>query len=121
MAETFRDLLAHEVDVGQLRDLLDGAQRRFFFRLALEILFQLECMVEVILDHALAAVGDDEDVLDPRSDSFLNEILDRGFVHDVEHFLRNGFGCGQYARAETCRRNDRFLDFLHVKTSRLLV
>jgi hypothetical protein len=44
-------------------------------------------VVEVILDRALAAAGDDDDVLDPRRDRLFHAVLDDGLVDQRQHLF----------------------------------
>ena len=44
----------------------------------------------MILDHALASVCDDEDILNSCCCGFFNDVLDSRLVNDVEHLL--GYG-----------------------------
>jgi hypothetical protein len=44
--------------------------------------------IEMILEGALAATRNDEDVVDTGANSFLDDVLNGGFVDDREHFFR---------------------------------
>ena len=79
--------------------------------IVLQVGFQLERVVEMILDHAFTAVGDDQNILDSGSDSLLNDVLNRGLIHNIEHFLWNGLGSGEHAGPHTSGRNNCFSYF----------
>ena len=72
----------------------DGAAR-FQRRLKLEL------AVEVILDDALVAPGDEDEVLDPRLARLIHRILDQRPVHHGQHFLGHGLGGRKEPRAKT--------------------
>ena len=48
-------------------------------------------MVKMVFDSALASVCDDKNIFDTCRNSFFNDILDCGFVNNVEHLFGNGF------------------------------
>jgi hypothetical protein len=56
--------------------------------------------IEVILDRAFAAAGDNDDVLDARGYALFSDILDLWLVDNRQHFFRLGFGRRQEARAQ---------------------
>ena len=62
--------------------------------------FQFELAVEVILDHALVAAGDKDEVLDAGFAGFVDDVLDERPVDHRQHFLRHGFGRRQEAGSE---------------------
>ena len=62
--ETERVALADVVDVGELARSCTSFEQVVLARL-LEVVLELEVAVEVVLDRALAAAGDDEDVGEP--------------------------------------------------------
>ena len=69
----------------ELLGLFPGGQKRF----------QLIGVVEMILDHMLAAAGDEDELLDAGFARFLHAILDHRLVDDRQHFFRNRLGGGQ--------------------------
>ena len=73
----------------------------------LEVVLELEGGVEVILDGALVAAGDEDDLREPGGHRLLDHVLDRGLVHQGQHFLRLRLGGGQEPRAESGRGEDR--------------
>ncbi|EXI69491.1 MAG: hypothetical protein AW07_04234 [Candidatus Accumulibacter sp. SK-11] len=66
--------------------------------------------VEVVLDRALVAAGDEDHLANPGCVGFLDRILDQRLVHHSQHFLRAGLGCRQETCAQTGNREDRFLN-----------
>ena len=65
-------------------------------------LFQLDLAVEMVLDHALVAAGDEDEMLDAGLARLVDDMLDDGPVDDGQHFLGHGFGGRQEACAEAC-------------------
>src|SRR5207245_4972513 len=88
---------------GDVPDLLEEIALAFL----LEEVLELGCQVEMILDRALAASRDEDDLREPGVDRLLHHVLDRRDVDDRQHLLRNGLGGGQEARAEPRGRDDR--------------
>src|SRR3546814_526871 len=76
-------------------------------------LFEFEGDVEMILDRALAAPGDEDHLLDPRFARFVDRILDQRPVDDGKHFLGDRLGRRQEARAEAGDGKDGFADRFH--------
>ena len=101
MAEAERGLLAGEAGGAGARQLLPqklgagrlvaGAQR----------VLELVVDVEVILDHRLAAAGDEDEVLDARLLGLVDAMLQHRRVDDGEHLLGHALGGRQEPRAET--------------------
>ena len=110
MAEAERRLLAREArlaGVGQV-----GVQRlqlRFLAALG-EGALELELAVEMVLDHALVAAGDEDEVLDAGGARLVDHVLDDGAVDDGQHLLRHRLGGGQEAGAEASHGKDGFAD-----------
>ena len=75
---------------GELGLLAALAQRRL----------QLELAVEVILDRALVAAGDEDEMLDTGLARLVDHVLDQRPVDHRQHFLRNGLGGGEEAGTE---------------------
>ena len=106
VAEAERLLLAHVADAGERGDAArDGEQ--LFFAAALEGGVQFEADVEVVFHGALAAAGDDDDVLDAGGDGLFNAVLDDGLVDQSQHLFGDDFGGGQKTRAESAGGEDR--------------
>jgi hypothetical protein len=112
--------LAQKKDIRQARDGAHVLQHLFLagFRKAG---LQLGGAVEMVFHDALAAAGDDEDLLDAGGDGLLHDVLDGRLVHNGEHLLGHGLCGGQHAGAQACRGDDGFTDLLHGKHSPLIV
>ena len=54
----------------------------------------------MVLDGALVASGDEDEVLDTGGACLVHHVLDRGAVDDGQHLLGHRLGGGQEARAE---------------------
>ncbi len=67
--------------------------------------------VEMVLDHALVAAGDEDEMFDAGLPGLIDHILDQRLVDDGQHFLRHRLGGGQDAGAEAGDREDGFADF----------
>lgn len=112
MAQTQRLLLAHKEDVCHVGDAKALFQRLFLAGLC-QLFFQLRAAVKVVLNDALVAAQNDEDIGDAGTHSFFHQILDGRLVHNGQHTLGHGLGSGQHAGAKTGGRDDGFGDFLH--------
>src|SRR5262249_11743908 len=66
----------------------------------LQVVLELEGGVEVILDRALVAAGDEDDLGQPGGHRLLHHVLDGGLVDEGEHLLGLGLGRGEEASAE---------------------
>ena len=98
-------LLAHVADLGHVADAAHPAQHldvaaRFQQR------FQLEAVVEVVLDGTLLAARDDDDLLDAGRHRLLDGVLDDRLVDERQHLLGLRLGGGQEASAPACGRED---------------
>jgi len=69
--------------------------------------------IEMVLERALAAAGDEDHLLDPGFARFLDRILDQRPIDDRQHLLGNGFGGGEEAGAETGDRKDCLANRFH--------
>ena len=74
---------------------------------------ELELAVEMVLDHALVAAGDEDEMLDAGLARLVDDVLDQRPVDDRQHFLRHGLGGGQEAGAEPGDRENGFADRFH--------
>ena len=74
---------------------------------------ELELAVEMVLDHALVAPGDEDEVLDAGLARLVDHVLDQRPVDDRQHLLRHGLGGRQEARAETGDGEDGFANRFH--------
>ena len=79
--------------------------------------FQLELAVEMVLDHALVAAGDEDEMLDAGLARLVDHVLDQRPVDHRQHFLRHGLGRRQEAGAEAGDRENGFADGLHASAA----
>ena len=61
----------------------------------LEIFFQLDGSVEVVLDRAFAPPGDDDNVFDSGGDRFFYRVLNQRFIDERQHFFGRCFRRGR--------------------------
>src|SRR3989442_15400692 len=80
-----------------------------------ELGLQLVGLVEVILDGALVAPGDEDHLGDARRGRLLHRVLDQRLVDDRQHLLRARLGHRQEAAAQD-RKSTR-LNSSHVRIS----
>jgi hypothetical protein len=95
----------------QRRDLPRYLQQ-LFLALPLQRRIQLVADVEVVFHRAFAAAGDEDDVLDARSNRLFHPILNDRLVDQRQHLLGNNLGCGQEARAQATCGKHCLADFL---------
>jgi len=89
-----------------------GQKRHFRFLAACaQRLVELELQVEMILDHALVAAGDENEMFDARFRRLIHDMLDQWPIDHREHFLGHGLGRRQKAGAKTGNREYGFADF----------
>ena len=100
-------LLAHVADLDHVADLAHRAQH-VDVALLLEQLLQLVGVVEVVLDGALLAAGDDDHVLDAGRDSLFDAVLDDRLVDERQHLLGQRLRRGQEAGAPAGGRKNCF-------------
>ena len=72
--------------------------------------FQFGVRVEMILDRALGAAGDEDQIGDPGGDGLFDGILDDRLVDDGQQLFRHGLGGGQKARAQPRHGKDGLAD-----------
>ncbi len=111
MAQAQRFFLADVGNVNHVGDVLNDRQQVGFAAL-LEHHLQLVADVEVVFDGALAAAGDDDDLIAAGGHRFLDAVLNDGLVDQREHFLGLRLGGREEARAEACCRENRLTNFL---------
>ena len=113
VAEAERRLLAREAG---------GARARQVARQQLEIgvplplvqrVLELELAVEMVLDDALVAAGDEDEMLDAGLARLVDHVLDQRPVDHRQHFLGHGLGGGQEPGAEAGDRENGFADRFH--------
>ena len=115
VTQTLCLLLAQEVHIRHVRDL---AHCTGFLLLAIgqQTRLKIGGIVKIVLDRGLAAVCDDEDLLNARCDRFLYDVLEDGLVHQRQHLLGDALGVRQQSRSETgC--GDYSFPYFHVLTS----
>ena len=114
-----RARLTHVAEARDGRDALNVAEEVVLAILD-ECLLEFVRRVEVILDGALPAARDEDDVFNAARGSLLREELEHGRVDDGQHLLRQRFRHGKEARAESRDREHRLGDppSLHVGTIR---
>jgi hypothetical protein len=94
------------------RTILSRSVLAFF----LEHLFELVAGIEVVFDGALAASGDDDDLVASGGQRFFDAVLNDGLVDQRKHFLGLGFGGGQEASAEAGGGEHGFANSAHAAT-----
>ena len=107
VAEPERLLLAGEARLAGLRQVALQLGQRVGLAAHLEGVLELELLVEMVLDDALVAAGDEDEVLDPGLARLVDRVLDQRPVDDRQHFLGHGLGGGQEAGAEARNRKYR--------------
>ena len=78
----------------------------------LERVLELELAVEMVLDDALVAAGDEDEMLDAGLARLIDRVLDQRPVDDRQHLLGHGLGGRQEAGAETGDGKDGSADAL---------
>ena len=64
----------------------------------------------MVLDHALVAAGDEDEMLDAGRHRLVDHVLDQRTVNHRQHFLGHGLGRGEEPRAEPCHGEHGFTD-----------
>ena len=80
-------------------------------------MLELELAVEMVLDHALVAAGDEDEMLDAGLARLVDHVLDQRPVDHRQHLLRHGLGGGQEPGAQPGDRENGFADRFHVGMS----
>ena len=120
MAEAERLLLTREAGRAGFRQQA-VQQRQLCILVALaQRMLKLELNVEVILDHVLAAAGDEHEMLDPGFHRLIDDVLDHRLVDDGEHFLRHRLGRRQEPRPQSGHRKYCLTNFFMLSHSYLL-
>ena len=86
--------------------------------LAFKKTFQLRRRIEMVFDRVLAPARDDDDVVDPGSDAFLDHVLNQWLINHGQHFLGLRLGCGQESSAKPGGRQDGFPNALWLQGHR---
>ena len=113
MAEAERRLLAGEAR-GAGRRQVAGEQLQVGGLVALlQRHLELELAVEMVLDHALVAAGDEDEMLDAGLARLVDHVLDQRPVDHRQHLLGHGLGGGQEAGAEPGHGENGFANRFH--------
>jgi len=88
----------------------------FLLAAGLQLGFELVGFVEVVLDGALGAAGDEDELGDAGGHRFFHGVLDEGLVDDGQHFLGARLGGGEEpgaipATGNTALRTAFFISF----------
>ena len=76
-------------------------------------MFEFERFIKVVFDATFAATRHKNHFGDAGFNSFFDRILNQGFIHDAQHFLRTCFGSWQKAGAKASDRKYGFFDVIH--------
>ncbi len=96
MAEAERSLLADEAHGAGGAKIGFQLLEQGGLALQTEAVLQLIRPVEIVLDRRLVAPGNEDDVLDPGGQSFVDDVLNCRPVEHRKHFFRDSFGCRQH-------------------------
>jgi hypothetical protein len=113
MAQAQRLLLAREAGGAGLRQVMAQDVQRLLLLPLEQRHFQLELPIEMILDDALVAPGDEDEMLDAGFAGLVDNVLDQRPVDHRQHFLRHRLGGGQKPGAEAGHGKDSFTDGFH--------
>ncbi|MNY15554.1 hypothetical protein D3C86_1487740 [compost metagenome] len=102
VAQAQRFLLAGEAGAAGRGQVLLQFFERLGLAAALQRRLELELAVEMVLDHALVAPGDEDEMLDTGLARLVHGVLDQRAVHHGQHFLGHGLGCRQETGSQTC-------------------
>ena len=100
VAEAQRLLLAGEAGLAGLRQVALQLVQRPDLAAHFERVFELELLVEMVLDHRFVAPGDEDEMLDPGLARLVDRVLDQRPVDDRQHFLGHRLGGGQETGAK---------------------
>ena len=113
VAQTLRVALAHIVQVATKLVSLNNRCQQSVLTLLSKLAFQNGNTIEVVLQSALVATGNHQNIVQAGTNSFLHDILNRGAINNGEHFLRGGLRGGQESSAQTGGRNNRLSNRLN--------
>jgi hypothetical protein len=116
VAKPERLLLPREARGAGMRQLLPQEIERLVLLPLEQRHLQLELAVEVVLDDALVAAGDEDEVLDPGLARLVDDMLDQRPVDHRQHLFRHRLGRRQEAGAEPGHGKDGFADEFHALT-----
>ena len=113
MAEAERQLLAGEAGGAGSRQV---ARQRLEIGMPLalgERMLELELAVEMVLDDALVAAGDEDEMLDAGLARLVDHVLDQRPVDHRQHLLRHGLGRRQEPGAQSGDGKNGFANGFH--------
>ena len=113
VSETERQLLTGEACGAGHRQV---ARQRLEIRMPLALdqcVLEFELPVEVILDHALVAAGDEDEMLDAGLARLVNDVLDQRPIEHRQHFLGHRLGRGEEPGAQPGHGKNGFADGFH--------
>ena len=113
VTQTERQLLPREARRAGARQV---ARQGIELDLALtlgERVLELELAVEMVLDHALVATSDEDEVLDAGLARLVDHVLDQRSVDHRQHLLRHGLGRRKEPGAQAGDRKYRFANGFH--------
>src|ERR1700730_9469426 len=113
MAQPERGLLAGEAGLSRPRQVARQETELGAAAALRKGELELDLAVEMVLDDALVAAGDEDEMLDPGFARLVDRVLDQRPVHDGQHFLGHRLGGRQEPGAETGDREDGFTDRFH--------
>ena len=113
MAEAERLLLPGEACRAGHRQILIEEIERLVLLPFEQRHFQFELAVEMILDDAFVAAGDEDEMFDAGFARLVDHVLDERPVDDRQHLFRHGFGGRQEAGAEAGDGENGFADGVH--------
>ncbi len=117
VAEAERLLLTREArGAGSGQVLATGARDRLVSLALAQRHLQLELAVEMVLDDALVAPGDEDEMLDAGLPRLVDDMLDHRPVDHRQHLLGHGLGGGQEAGPEAGDGEDGFANRFHALT-----
>jgi hypothetical protein len=112
VTETLSLLLTDEIYVGETGAGLDILIYLRLCGVLAELILKLEGVIEVILDDALAPVGDDKDILDARGNGFLYWIAGLSTIFSIS--LGTAFEAGRTLVPRPAAGIIAFLTFMDI-------
>ncbi len=107
VAEPHRHLLAGVGDVARRGHPVENRTQGLGLAAFEQHVLQLDAVIEMVLDRALGAAGDEDELLDAGVDRLLDGILNQWLVDDGQHFLRHRLGRREEAGTEAGDRKHR--------------